>query len=447
MSEQEEYDAYLSWVKDFAPRPRRFVPGETPIPPSGKVYDHEELIAGCEAVLDGSWAGGRWTDAFEQELAKVCGVRYAIMVNSGSSANLLALAALTADELGDRRLKPGDEVVTAAAGFPTTVNPIVQLGMVPVFVDVELGTYLPNLPRIVWGEGKTAMLAHTLGNPLRTDWIPQTRDVQLVGDCCDALGSKYAPPEFQNFTAPGPVTAQSRLSTLSFYPAHQITCGEGGAVLTDSPKLNKLVRSFRDWGRDCWCDPGKDNTCGKRFGHKWAKPGEGVENSFVPPDGYDHKYVYSRLGYNMKATEMQTAIGLAQLRKLSTFVEARRRNWQQLRDGLAGLEEHFILPEATPGSRPSWFGFALTVRPESPFKRADVVRWLEERKIGMRPLFAGNLARQPAYRMVKYRVVGSLTNTDLVMNNSFWVGVWPGLTEEMIEYVIKCFREFCERRR
>jgi CDP-4-dehydro-6-deoxyglucose reductase, E1 len=428
------------YVQHCAPQPAAFVPGVTPVPCSGKVYDAEELAAGCEAVLDGSWAGGRWTDAFETELTRVCGRRYAVLVNSGSSANLLALAALTSKKFG-RRLRSDDEVVTAAAAFPTTVNPIAQLGMVPVFVDVELGTYVPTADT----GGKAAMLALTLGNPL-----PRANADCLVADCCDALGG-----EVTSDYGAEKATQLGSLSTLSFYPAHQITTGEGGAVLTDSPELNKLVRSFRDWGRDCWCDPGKDNTCGKRFGWEWSHfnrfrevPDTGgalLQMVQELPDGYDHKYVYSHIGYNLKATEMQAAIGLAQLKKLPQFVEARRRNWQHLSDGLASLEEFFVLPRATPGSKPSWFGFALTVRPGAPFGRREVVQYLEERKIATRPLFAGNLLRQPAYRNVKHRVIGSLANTDLVATNTFWVGVWPGLTEEMIGYVIECFHVFAKQ--
>jgi CDP-4-dehydro-6-deoxyglucose reductase, E1 len=417
------------YTQHCAPRPTAFVPGVTPVPCSGKVYDAEELAAGCEAVLDGSWAGGRWTDAFETELAKVCGVRYAIMVNSGSSANLLALAALTSEKLSERRLKPGDEIVTAAAAFPTTVNPIVHLGMVPVFVDIELGTYVPNEAHVTDGmPAKCTILAAMLGNPCDVfGAIDRNSNYNMyVVDACDALGS----------TLHGwPLDKECTVATHSFYPAHQITTGEGGAITSRSPKLNKLVRSFRDWGRDCWCDPGKDNTCGKRFEWKWDSL----------PDGSDHKYVYSHIGYNLKATEMQAAIGLAQLKKLPQFVEARRRNWQQLSDGLASLEEFFALPRATPGSKPSWFGFALTVRPGAPFGRREVVQYLEECKIATRPLFAGNLLQQPAYRNVKHRVIGTLANTELVATNAFWVGVWPGLTEEMIGYVVECFHVFAKQ--
>lgn len=407
-------------ISDRVPVPTQFVPGVTPIPVSGIVYDIDELTAGCEAVLDGNWAGRRWVNLFEAELAKTCGVRCATMVNSGSSANLLALATLTSEELGERRLRPGDEIVTCAAGFPTTVNPIVQLGMVPVFVDVDIGSYLPSISVVAEscnGGVKAVMAAHTLGNPIPFDQLKT--DKWLVEDSCDALGS---------------TSCHGDVSTLSFYPAHQITTGEGGAVLTNSPKLDKLVRSYRDWGRDCWCDPGKDNTCGKRFDWEW----EGL------PNGYDHKYVYSHLGYNLKATDMQAAIGAAQLRKLPMFVECRRRNWQQLRDGIADLEEYFFLPCATPGSNPSWFGLALTVRQDAPFARSDVVRFLEKRKIATRPIFAGNLTRQPAYRSVKYRVVGDLANTDLIMTNSFWVGVYPGISKEMTSYMIEAFHDFCK---
>jgi CDP-4-dehydro-6-deoxyglucose reductase, E1 len=395
-----------------------FVPGVTPIPVSGKVYDADELIAGCEAVLDGSWAGGRWTDAFETELAKVCGVRYAILVNSGSSANLLALVALTSEELGEQRLKLGNEVVTAACGFPTTVNPIVQLGMVPVFVDVELGTYLPNdnylgLPRI---------FADTLGNPFPFQKGP----LWTIEDACDSLGSVARDGGLVGRTAVD-------IATLSFYPAHQITMGEGGAVLTDSPKLNKLVRSFASWGKSCWCKPGYDNTCGKRF--NWDTDGM--------PEGWDHKYLFNHLGYNFKSTEMAAAIGLAQLRKLPQFVQARREHWQYLYDGLSNLEEFFVLPRPTPGSSPSWFGFMLTIRPGAPFARRGLVQYLEERKIATRPLFGGNLLRQPAYKGVRHRVVGDLRNTDLAMENGFWIGVWPGLTKEMLSYVVSSFQDFC----
>lgn len=412
MSEVDLLSVCRRSVKEKQP----FVPGVTPIPCSGITSGVEELVAGCEAVLDGNWAGRRWVEAFEAELAKVCGVRYAALVNSGSSANLLALAALTAEELGESRLFPNDEVVTCAAGFPTTVNPIVQLGMVPVFVDVELGTYVPRQKDV---EGKRTMAAHTLGNPIRVDNL-------FVGDCCDALGS-----EIDLF----PVCKFADVATLSFYPAHHITTGEGGAVLTDSPKLDKLVRSFGSWGKGCWCPPGVDNTCGKRFGWKT----EGM------PDGWDHKYLFTHLGYNLKATEMQAAIGLAQLRKLPAFVEARRRNWQALRDGLADLEDFFILPEATPGSKPAWFGFCLTVRPGAPFARTDVVKFLEGRKVATRPLFGGNLTRQPAYKNVKYRVVGDLKNTNLIMTNTFWVGCWPGIDPDMVNYMVESFHDFCKK--
>lgn len=430
--------------------PPKFVPGVTPVPVSGKVYGADELVAAVEAVLDGHWTDGPVTDEFERQLAKACDVRCAAFCNSGSSANLLSLAALTSEELGERRLRPGDEVVTAACGFPTTVNPIVQLGMVPVFVDVELGMYLPIGSQVIQASetAKAMMFAHTLGNVFDAqNWGEQF----LIEDCCDALGG-VAPQVFHD--RPTMIGHQGSLSTLSFYPAHQITSVEGGAVLTDSPQLDKLVRSFRDWGRDCWCPTGKDNTCGKRHSHRWFS--DDAEKSIVDqdrhvpltlPDGYDHKYVYSHLGYNLKGDDLRAAIGLVQLKKLPQFVEARRRNWQRLRDGCADLEEFFVLPEATPGSKPSWFGFALTVRPGAPFWRHDVVQWLEERKIATRPLFGGNLTRQPYFRYIKYRVVGDLRNSDLITTNTFWIGVYPGITDEMVDYVVETLHEFVKGKR
>lgn len=426
-----------------------FVPGVTPVPVSGKVFDADELVSAMKAVLDGHWTDGPVTDQFERELARTCDVRCAAFCNSGSSANLLALAVLTSEELGDRRLRPGDEVVTAACGFPTTVNPIVQLRMVPVFVDVELGTYVPKLDDAENAITKAAVFAHTLGNPINNVFKAKG---WLVEDCCDALGSEV-------MSQPAGYFADMR--TLSFYPAHQITSVEGGAVLTDSPRLDKLVRSYRDWGRDCWCPTGKDNTCGRRFSQEFYKgpwtvnadprdlPGfrkaldaRNAEIAKCLPDGYDHKYVYSHLGYNLKGDDIRAAIGLAQLKKLPQFVEARRANWQRLRNGCADLEEFFYLPRATQGSRPSWFGFCLTIRPGAPFNRRSLVGYLEQRKIATRPLFAGNLLRHPAYRNVKHRVVGDLRNSDLITTNTFWVGCWPGLTDEMIDYVIESLHEF-----
>jgi len=409
--------------------PREFVPGETPVPVSGRVFDADDLVYLVDASLDFWLTTGRYADQFEQEFARFMGVRHAILCNSGSSANLLALSALTSPKLGERRLKVGDEVITVAVAFPTTVNPIVQNRLVPVFVDVELGTYnidVRYLEEAISPRTKAIMLAHTLGNPFNLDAVLEAarrHDLWLIEDNCDALGSTYK----------GRLTGTfGDLATVSFYPAHHITMGEGGCVLTNSPKLKTLVESFRDWGRDCWCDPGKENTCGKRF--EWQL-GE-------LPYGYDHKYIYSHIGYNLKLTDLQAAVGVAQLKKLPQFIEARKRNWRLLYEGLKPLEEFLILPQSTPGSDPSWFGFPITVRPGAPFTRNDLVRHLESRKIATRLLFGGNLIRQPAYQDVPYRVVGELKNTDVVMNNTFWVGVYPGLTEEMIAYVIETVTTF-----
>jgi len=408
---------------------KAFVPGETPVLYAGRVFDEEEMIHLVDASLDFWLTTGRYADRFEQEFARFMGVRHAILCNSGSSANLLALSVLTSPKLGERRLKPGDEVITVAAGFPTTVNPIVQNGLVPVFVDIELDTYnidVRYLEEAASPRTRAVMLAHTLGNPFNVDAVLEVakrHELWLIEDNCDALGSTYK----------GRLTGTfGDLATVSFYPAHHITMGEGGCVLTNQPKLKTLVESFRDWGRDCWCDPGKENTCGKRF--EWQL-GE-------LPYGYDHKYIYSHIGYNLKLTDMQAAVGVAQLKKLPQFIEVRKRNWRLLYEGLKPLEELLILPRPTPGSDPSWFGFPITVRPGVPFTRNDLVRYLENRKIATRLLFGGNLIRQPAYQDVPYRVVGELRNTDVVMNNTFWMGVYPGLTEEMIAYVIETVTTF-----
>jgi len=409
--------------------PKEFIPGETPVPVSGRVFDADELVHLVDASLDFWLTTGRYVEQFEREFARFMGVRHVILCNSGSSANLLALSALTSPKLGEQRLKAGDEVITVAAAFPTTVNPIVQNRLVPVFVDVELSTYnidMRYLEEAISPRTRAIMLAHTLGNPFNVDAVLEVvkrHNLWLIEDNCDALGSKYK----------GKLTGTfGDLATVSFYPAHHITMGEGGCVLTNSPKLKTLVESFRDWGRDCWCAPGKENTCGKRF--EWQL-GE-------LPYGYDHKYIYSHIGYNLKLTDMQAAVGVAQLKKLPQFIEARKRNWKLLYEGLKPLEEFLILPQPTPGSDPSWFGFAITVRPEAPFTRNDLVRYLENRKIATRLLFGGNLIRQPAYQDVPRRVVGELKNTDVVMNHTFWVGVYPGLTEQMIAYVIETVTTF-----
>ena len=409
-----------------------FVPGESAVPVSGRVFDADDLTHLVDASLDFWLTAGRYAGQFEKEFARWMGVRHAMLCNSGSSANLLALSALTSPKLGDRQLQPGDEVITVAAGFPTTVNPIVQNGLVPVFLDIELGTYnvdVTLLEEAVGPRTRAIMLAHTLGNPLAVDAVLEVagqHDLWFIEDNCDALGSTYQ----------GRLTGTfGDLATQSFYPAHHITMGEGGAVLTRSPRLKTLVESFRDWGRDCWCDPGVDNTCGKRF--EW--------HLGDLPYGYDHKYIYSHIGYNLKLTEMQAAVGVAQLKKLPDFIARRKRNWQLLHEGLASLDEFLILPHATPGSDPSWFGFLLTVRPEAPFSRYSLIRHLETNKIATRLLFGGNLTRQPAYQDVPYRIVGPLTRTDLVMNQTFWIGLFPGLNPVQLEYVVETIANFCRQ--
>lgn len=410
----------------FAPHP--FIPGKTIIPYAGRVFDEDELIQLVDASLDFWLTTGRFAEQFEREFARFFGLRHAILVNSGSSANLLALSALTSPQLGGRRLQPGDEVITAATGFPTTVNPIIQNQLVPVFVDVTIPTYnidVTQLEAALSPKTRAVMSAHTLGNPFDLDAVlefTRRHNLWLLEDCCDAVGAKYRGKLVGTF---------SDLATTSFYPAHHITMGEGGCVLTDQPALKKLVESFRDWGRDCWCEPGKENTCGKRF--DWQLGGL--------PQGYDHKYIYSHIGYNLKLTDMQAAVGVAQLKKLPRFVEARRHNFQLLYDGLRDLEEYFILPQATAQSEPSWFGFPIALRPTAPFTRKQVVEFLESRKISTRLLFGGNLVRQPAYIQVPSRVVGNLENADFVMTNVFWVGVYPGLTPAMLEYILETFHQ------
>ena len=401
-----------------------FIPGETGIPVTGKVFGEEELKAAVEASLDFWLTSGPYTEKFESRFAKTVGMRHAFMVNSGSSANLLALTALTSPKIGERSLKPGDEVITVAAGFPTTVTPILQNNLVPVYVDVDLETYVANeeaLESAIGPKTKAIMMAHTLGNPFNLDLVEKLakkHNLWVVEDSCDALGGTYKGKNLGTF---------GDLSTFSFYPAHHITTGEGGAVLIKKVAHKVLVESFRDWGRDCWCAPGCDNTCLKRY--EW-RLGE-------LPEGYDHKYTYSHLGYNLKSGDIQAAIGLAQLDRLDSFVEIRRRNWKYLKEGLAGLEEFFMLPRATEDSDPSWFGFALTVRKNSPLSRNQIVQALNENKIGTRLLFGGNLLRQPAFAGTPRRVEGDLANTDIVMNDTFWIGVWPGLTIPMLDYMIE----------
>jgi CDP-6-deoxy-D-xylo-4-hexulose-3-dehydrase len=405
-----------------------FVPGTTPVLSSGAALDEEDRVALVEAALDMRIAAGVSARRFEREFARYFGLRKAHMVNSGSSANLLALSALTSPQLEEHRLVAGDEVITVAAGFPTTVNPIIQNGLVPVFVDVELGTYNTTPERIEAAIGprtRAIMVAHALGNPFavaEVAEIAQRYGLFLVEDNCDAVGSTYN----------GKLTGTfGDLSTVSFYPAHHITTGEGGCVLTANLALARIVEQLRDWGRDCWCEPGEDNTCHKRFDYQAG----------TLPGGYDHKYIFSHVGYNLKATDLQAALGLTQLAKVSDFGAARRRNWQRLRDGLEDLPG-LLMPSATPGSDPSWFGFVITVLPDAPFTRAELASFLESCKIGTRRFFGGNLTRHPAYLDREFRVSGDLSNSDLITERTFWVGVYPGLTTQMIDYVIECIRGY-----
>jgi CDP-4-dehydro-6-deoxyglucose reductase, E1 len=406
--------------------PTKFVPGESSVPVAGRVFDAADMQSLVDSALDFWLTTGRFAAQFEKSFARYIGVRGATLVNSGSSANLLALTALTSPKLEDRRLRPGDEVITLAAGFPTTVNPIVQNGLIPVFVDVQVPTYNVDVSFIegaLSDRTRAIMIAHTLGNPFDAAAVKAFADrhhLWLIEDCCDALGSTFEGRKVGTF---------GDLATVSFYPAHHITMGEGGCVLAEKPLLKTIVESFRDWGRDCWCDPGKANTCGKRF--EWELGGL--------PCGYDHKYIYSHIGYNLKMTDLQAAVGVTQLEKLPRFIEQRKANFQALREGLADMEELFILPQATPGSDPSWFGFPIAVRPGGPLTRNAVIHQLEERKIATRLLFAGNLTRQPAYQNVHYRIAGSLENTDFVMNNVFWIGVYPGIHHDMLDHVLGAF--------
>lgn len=400
---------------------QEFVPGVTMVPPSGKLIGGEELRLMTEASLDGWLTAGQFNDEFERKLAKFIGVKHLITVNSGSSANLVAFSTLTSPKLGDRAVKPGDEVIGVAAGFPTTVNPILQFGAVPVFVDVEIGTYNIDAEKIeaaITPRTKAIMLAHTLGNPYNLDVIValcKKHNLWLIEDCCDALGSTYDGRMVGTF---------GDIGTLSFYPAHHITMGEGGAVFTNNITLRQIAISIRDWGRDCFCPPGKDNTCRRRFAWKLGDL----------PKGYDHKYIYSHMGYNLKITDMQAACGLAQLDKVDDFIQRRRQNFAFLKQRLAACEEFLILPEPTPRSEPSWFGFPITLREDAPVTRGDLLDHLTHSNVGTRLLFAGNLTRQPYMQGRNFRISGELTNTDVVMNNTFWIGVQPSLSEEMLEF-------------
>jgi CDP-6-deoxy-D-xylo-4-hexulose-3-dehydrase len=428
MQDDEKRSEIIRLAREYhesRPQPR-FVPGETYIPPTGKVMDGDDCAHLIDASLDMWLTAGRYADRFEEELAARFGRRYSKLTVSGSAANLLAFACLTSWKLGDKRIKPGDEVITVAAGFPTTVTPIVQYGCIPIFVDVDIATHnvdVDLLEAAITPKTRAVMIAHSLGNPFdvaRVAEICKARGLYLIEDCCDAFGALVGGQHVGTF---------GDVATLSFYPAHHITMGEGGAVLMNSPHLAKIVESFRDWGRDCYCKPGFDNTCNKRFGWRLGEL----------PKGYDHKYTYSHVGYNLKVSDMQAALGVSQLKKLDHFIARRRENFRALEARLLarGLDEFFHLPEATPGTDPSWFGYLLTVRDGSGLDRNFLTRTLEDRKVGTRLLFAGNLTKQPAFRDVEYRIHGQLTNTDKIMNDSFWIGVWPGIDDARLDYMVE----------
>ncbi len=417
-----------SQYADLLLSPKEFTAGTDPVPVSGKVLTSDDFTSLVDSSLDGWLTAGRFTADFERSLASFVGTRHALFVNSGSSANLVALSGLTSKKLGERALKPGDEVLTVAMGFPTTVNPIIQNGLKPVVVDVDLDTLDVNSARLeeaITPKTKAIMMAHTLGNPFDLDTVQRLckeNNLWLIEDSCDALGSTYRGQRTGSF---------GDTATLSFYPAHHITTGEGGAVFVKSPLVKKQVESFRDWGRDCYCETGKDNTCAKRFGWKLGDL----------PEGYDHKYTYSHIGYNLKATDMQAALGLTQLAKVELFIQKRKENYDYLRQHLSKVEG-LSIAQATPNSDPSWFGCPITLDPNHHVNREDLLRFLDTRKIGTRLLFAGNITKQPAYKDIEFRVVGDLTNTDIVMTRSFWVGVYPGLTKKMLDYVIESITDY-----
>jgi CDP-4-dehydro-6-deoxyglucose reductase, E1 len=421
----------LTSLKDIAKKKvtQVIVAGENYIPVTGKVLDEADILMGVDAALDGWLTAGRFAEEFEREIARYLGSRFSLLVNSGSSANLLAFYTLTSPKLGERAIQPGDEIITVAAGFPTTINPMIQFGCIPVLLDIDIPSYniqAEEIEAAITPKTKAIMIAHTLGNPFNLDIVvavAKKNNLWLIEDDCDSLGATYRDKKTGTF---------GDLSTLSFYPAHHITMGEGGALLINNASLKKISESFRDWGRDCWCAPGKDNTCGERFCQKLGDL----------PEGYDHKYTYSHIGFNLKATDMQAAIGLSQLNKADQFIAKRRENHQILYSLFKPLEEYFILPEATIHSNPSWFGFLLTIRDGSILNRNHLVEYLESKKIGTRLLFGGNLTKQPAYKNTSYRIHTSLTNTDKVMNDSFWLGVWPGLEERHFIYIVAVIDEY-----
>lgn len=426
---RQEISKLVEQYANVALTSKPFVAGETVIPPSGKVIGARELQLMVEASLDGWLTTGRFNAEFEKKLAEFIGVKFLLSVNSGSSANLVAFSTLTSPKLGERAIKKGDEVIGVAAGFPTTVNPIVQFGAIPVFVDVDMSTHNINADLIeaaITPKTKAIMLAHTLGNPFNLGKVKalcEKYNLWLVEDCCDALGATYDGKLVGTF---------GDIATLSFYPAHHITMGEGGAVFTNNPMLKVIAESFRDWGRDCYCAPGCDNTCGDRFGQRYGSL----------PQGYDHKYVYAHLGYNLKITDMQAACGLAQLKRAQDFIDTRKRNFALLKERLSSLSEFLEVAEATPNSDPSWFGFPVTLKESSGVNRVDLLKYLDQHKIGTRLLFAGNLTRQPYFQNLEYRVVGELTNTDRTMNQTFWLGVQPSLGKEHFDFVGEKLEEF-----
>ena len=431
MLDPERISALAELAMEKLHAPKKFIPGESHIPVTGKVFGKSEIEAAVQASLEFWLTAGHFSEDFERALAQTVGMRSAHMVNSGSSANLIALSSLTSNKLGDRQLLPGDEVITVAAGFPTTVTPILQNNLIPVYVDVDLSTYVAIPQQIESALGpktKAIMMAHTLGNPFDINFVmnfAKKNNLWVIEDSCDALGGLYDGKNIGSF---------GDLSTLSFYPAHHITTGEGGAVLARKAILKPIIESFRDWGRDCWCLPGCDNTCLKRF--EWQLGSL--------PDGYDHKYTYSHLGYNLKSGDIQAAIGLKQLEQLPNFVTRRKENWKYLRDGLLDLQEFFILPTPTDNSEPSWFGFALTITKTAGFDRNALISFLDKRNIGTRLLFGGNLLRQPAFQGTPSRQISNLENTDEIMNNTFWLGVWPGLQKPMLDYILDSLHDFAK---